>query len=330
MDVQIEDISPLEKKLSITIAAETVTDEVTQAYAKLKKKTQVPGFRKGRVPRKILERHYHDKVSSDIASRLVSDALAEVLQEQKLKPVGAPDVAPGEVAAEKPFTFTAIVTLAPVVDASDYEGIPLTHKKATTTDEELDGHLKEMAEQTSLSVDDELAKRMGHETLDELKEALREQLNEMKDQRTRSQLDRTIAEILVDRNPFDVPDKMVQVRAQTLVQNLAAHMMDGMSQSMNPTLEDLEEDKRENVLEEAEFSVRRELLLAAIARQEQIVVRPGQREALIEKLAKQTGQPGDVLKEMLSQDTAGAKLDEKILDDNVIDWLFERAVIEKE
>ena len=119
---------------------------------------------------------------------------------------------------------------------------------------------------------------------------------------------------------------MVAERAQTLVESISAQLVDGMSQAMFATLDDLDEEKREQVLEEAEFSVRREVILEAIGRQERIGLDEEEREAGIERIAARTGQPGDILRGALQQGGM-ASFEAKLLEDKIIAWLLERAEI---
>jgi trigger factor len=173
-------------------------------------------------------------------------------------------------------------------------------------------------------LDTAFAQRVGHETVEDLRAALRSELLEMMAQRGRDREVRDLIEVLIERNPFDVPRPMVTDRAQTLVASISAQLVDGMSQAMGMTLDDLEEEKREHVLEEAEFSVRRELILEAIGREEGIRLEDGECDAGIEEMAARTGQPADGLRSALLRGGMG-KYEAKLLEDKIIAWLLERA-----
>ena len=110
------------------------------------------------------------------------------------------------------------------------------------------------------------------------------------------------------------------------MESISAQLVDGMSQAMFATLDDLDEEKREQVLEEAEFSVRREVILEAIGRQEGIRLGDGECDAGIERVAAQTGQPGEALRRALLQGGMD-KFEAKLLEDKIIAWLLERAEI---
>jgi trigger factor len=175
-------------------------------------------------------------------------------------------------------------------------------------------------------LDAAFAQRVGHDTVEDLRAALRSQLLEMMAQRGRDRETRSLIETIIERNPFEVPRPMVSDRAQTLVESIAAQLVDGMSRAMLVTLEDLDEEKREQVLEEAEFSVRREVILEAIGRQEGIRLEEGECDAGLERMAAQTGQPVEALRGVLLQGGM-AKFEAKLLEDKIITWLLEGAEI---
>ena len=175
-------------------------------------------------------------------------------------------------------------------------------------------------------LDTAFAQQVGHDTVEDLRAALRGQLLEMMAQRGRERERRNLIETLIERNPFEVPRSMVSDRAQTLVESIAAQLVDGMSQAMFVTLDDLDEEKREQVLEEAEFSVRREVILEAIGRQEEICLEEGECDAGLERMAAQTGQPVEAVRGALLRGGM-AKFEAKLLEDKIIAWLLERAEI---
>jgi trigger factor len=183
---------------------------------------------------------------------------------------------------------------------------------------------------TRPALDDEFAKAMGHETVGELRQAVHSGLLDSKARRAREQRVRQLIEAIYQRKPFEVPPTMVADRAQTLVDSVAARLMDGMSGAMEPTVDDLDEEKRGQVLKEAGHSVRRELILEAVARQEGIRLDEGELDAHVEKLAGQAGQPPEVLRQLLLQRGAMAELEGKLLAEKTVDWLLERAELVEE
>jgi trigger factor len=422
MDVELEEAGPLEKKLSVTVPAKSVDRRFATAYRELQRSVELPGFRKGKVPRKLLEKRWGERVADEVAAELAAEALEDALAQQELDTVGAPELDLGEARPGQPFRFSATVGLRPHPTVSDYRGARVVRETPTLTDEELEGHLESMRRQSGVletveedrpaadgdvldvtltfqdekygdlvrdhqllslpddpthpfvldlvrglsrgemgtdevtipddyvvpdwagrscrvavlvhaikslslpSLDADFARRVGHDSVEDLREALRSQLIGMMEQRGRDRESRSLIEAIIESNPFEVPRAMVTQRAQTLVESIAAQLTDGMSRGMGPTLKDLDDVKRGQVMEEAEFSVRREVILEAIGRREAIRLEEGERDAGIERVAARTGQPVEVLRSALLQGGM-AQFEAKVLEDKILAWLLDRADI---
>ncbi|EAU64498.1 trigger factor family protein, partial [Stigmatella aurantiaca] len=87
MKVQVEELSPVEKKLSIEVDSTRVSDELTRAYTALGRQVKLPGFRQGKVPRRILEQRFRQQVEDDVIQRVVQSAYVEAVREHKVEVV---------------------------------------------------------------------------------------------------------------------------------------------------------------------------------------------------------------------------------------------------
>jgi len=134
----VEDISPVKKKLNIEVTPETVDKELGKALADVAKKAKIPGFRPGKAPRNIVERHYGDEVRGEVVQRLVTESYLRALQEHKLNPVEMPHIDNiSTLAKGSPLTFTAIVEVRPDIELGTYDGIEVKEEAITVSDEEL-------------------------------------------------------------------------------------------------------------------------------------------------------------------------------------------------
>ncbi len=145
MKVQVEELSPIEKKLSIEVENARVTEELNRAYAALGKQVKLPGFRPGKVPRHILEKRYRGQVEEEVVQRVVQNAWMEAVREHKVEPVGQPQVtSTSGIQPETPFTFEARVEVKPKVEAKDYAGIELSKVETSVSDQELDERMEQL------------------------------------------------------------------------------------------------------------------------------------------------------------------------------------------
>src|SRR6185295_19112993 len=109
MKVQVEELSPVERKLSIEVPPEQVQAELGRAYAQLGRSVRLPGFRPGKVPRRILEQRFKGEVDDDVTRNLVERAYLSAISEHHVDAVGAPQLTPVRLDQEKPFAFDAQV-----------------------------------------------------------------------------------------------------------------------------------------------------------------------------------------------------------------------------
>ncbi len=145
MKVQVEELSPIEKKLSIEVENARVAEELTRAYTALSKQVKLPGFRQGKVPRRILEQRFREQVEDEVIQRVMQNAWQEAAREHKVEAVAPPQVTNNSgLKADGPFSFEARVEVKPKVEAKDYQGLPLTRTDTNVADSDVDARLEEL------------------------------------------------------------------------------------------------------------------------------------------------------------------------------------------
>ena len=128
MQVTVEDISSVKKVLHIEIPVEKITSELDKAYNTLKKTAKIKGFRQGKAPRSVLERHHGKDVQADVSSSLIQDSFFNALKEKSLEPIGNPQLDPPELTSDAPYCYDATIEIKPVLGAIDFKGIELDRK----------------------------------------------------------------------------------------------------------------------------------------------------------------------------------------------------------
>ena len=144
MKVNVEDISSIKKKVNVEIAEDQVTKEVDSFYSELRRKAKIKGFRPGKVPRNILERHFKDYVKAEVIQKLIENTYPGVLSENNLHPVSNPMIDPGELESGKPFQYAATIEVKPDIKLEGYVGLNIEGKKEGTKDEEVEERLKNL------------------------------------------------------------------------------------------------------------------------------------------------------------------------------------------
>ena len=148
-------------KLVIVASAEEFEAGLNAAYNKNKNKISVPGFRKGKAPRKMIEQLYGSQIFfEDAANEIIPDAYADAAKESGLDIVSQPKVSIEQLEAGKPFIFAAEVAVRPEVELGEYKGVEVTKADAEVTDADVEEELKKVQDQNSrtVSVEDRAVK----------------------------------------------------------------------------------------------------------------------------------------------------------------------------
>lgn len=145
MDVKVDHISAVRKKLSFEINAEKVSAEIDKAYRKIGKNAKLPGFRPGKVPRTILEKNFAGQMEEQVLTRLINDSYFQALSDHNIPAVGDPEISDNSpLESGKPFTYSAQVEIKPDVEAKDYLGLELKKEKFQPDEKVVEGRLEEM------------------------------------------------------------------------------------------------------------------------------------------------------------------------------------------
>ena len=154
MSVQVEKLEKNMAKLTIEVSAEEFDAAIEQAYQKDKKKISLPGFRKGKAPRKMIEKMYGTGVFyEDAANIVIPKAYSEAAKECGEEIVSQPEISVTQIGAGQPFIFTAEVALKPAVTLGDYKGVEVEKTPVEVSEEEVDKEVDKERENNSRTID---------------------------------------------------------------------------------------------------------------------------------------------------------------------------------
>lgn len=172
MSVQVEKLEKNMAKLTIEVAAEEFEKAIQGAYLKQKSRISIPGFRKGKVPRAMIEKMYGVAIFyEDAANALIPEAYAKALEEDECKAldiVSQPNIDVVQIEKGKSFIFTAEVATKPEVTLGEYKGVEVPKADLEVTDEEVEAELKKEQEKNSrrVTVEDRAVENGDIVTLD--------------------------------------------------------------------------------------------------------------------------------------------------------------------
>lgn len=150
MSVQVEKLEQNMAKLTIELDAAQFEDAMKKAFNKNKNKFNIPGFRKGKAPRAMIEKMYGEGILyEDAADEAINATCMQAMDESGLDIVSRPEVSVEQIGKDKPFIYTALVAVKPEVTLGEYKGIEVEKADASVSAEDVEAELKKVQDQNS-------------------------------------------------------------------------------------------------------------------------------------------------------------------------------------
>ena len=166
MNVEIEETGPVERKLRVEISTADVDAAFDGVYRVLSKGARIPGFRKGKVPRSVVQRYFGEQARGDVLERLVRDSLPRAIEESALEVLGEPRFEPGDPPAEgEPFAYAAVVDIRPPIELAQTRGLRVDEPELPEPEQDpVEAHLEQLRIQQSQLVEEAagVAAARGH------------------------------------------------------------------------------------------------------------------------------------------------------------------------
>jgi len=159
MQVTVNEVGGLTKKLKIVLPKEEVSKEIDAGFRKIKNDARIKGFRRGKVPRHILERTYGQQVRAEVAEKLVQATYFDAVEKEKLDVVAHPDIKTPVFEEDGSFSYEAEVDTRPQFELKDYKGAEVEKEEIEVSDEETETEVERMRKEMAplRSVEDRAA-----------------------------------------------------------------------------------------------------------------------------------------------------------------------------
>jgi trigger factor len=144
MKIDLDELSPVQRKIHIELPADKVASEFSRAYQDLGRRVRIKGFRAGKAPRSVLQGIYGDEVRGQVRSQLVEHSLGEVIKERGLQIVSRPEIEAVELEEGRDFSFSAVFEVKPEIDIRDYLGIEIEMGRVAVTGDQVEEALKRL------------------------------------------------------------------------------------------------------------------------------------------------------------------------------------------
>jgi len=145
MEAHVEEVGPCKRKITVQVPAKDVTGKFDENYENLRKSLELPGFRRGHVPRRLMERRFGDDVAKDVRRILLDETFEKAVGDNELEVVGRPDFQEEDLAeaiVDQPFSYTVTVEIKPEFDLPDYAQLALKKPSVEPTEKELQSRIE--------------------------------------------------------------------------------------------------------------------------------------------------------------------------------------------
>ena len=425
MDIAVEQVSELTRKLTITLPRETVEPALAKAYAKINKDVKLRGFRRGKIPQSVLENNFKDQVRGEVAEKLIQETYFDAVEKEALDPVVHPEIAEHEFKEDGAFVYVAMVDVKPQIELKEYKGLEVEKTMVVVQEEEIDkeiallrrhqavlqtaedGHgiamddvavvdfqgfhngkamkevhnenfnvdmgmhrlgkdfedkllgmkkgdktlyeitfpadypnpvlagknvefkvdIKDVKVRIQPELDDEFAKDIKPElnTLAELREDIRQRLRQAREDALQGDLDDKIMHKLIEKNPFEVPQRLVNYEIQEMLKQAEENLKrSGLSfESAGVKLDELVEKNREIAVRR----VKGDFLLKKIAEVEEIKVADEDIQRGYQRIAEQYRMTVDEVKKYFQRREEVLPFINELHNEKVLNFLREQAKI---
>jgi trigger factor len=149
LNVQVKEETPTRRVLDIEVEADEVGAELERVVADYARRIQLPGFRRGKVPRTVLETRFGSNFQQETIERAIENACRRAFTENQIVPLMPAEVEDLKVAPSGPITFRAVVEVRPEVEAKNYKGLPVVRRTRAVGDEDVERELEAVHESTA-------------------------------------------------------------------------------------------------------------------------------------------------------------------------------------
>lgn len=144
MDVVIEKLADLTRKITVTLPEAMVQKELKTAYDKVQSDVKIKGYRRGKVPRSVIVKNYKPQVEGEVAEKLVQDTYFTVIEQEKIDPVVHPEISEPRFRDDGTFSFVAMIDVKPVFELQGYKGVEVERPVVEVSEEEVAAELESM------------------------------------------------------------------------------------------------------------------------------------------------------------------------------------------
>jgi len=268
MKTEVKKIDSTKREINIEVIGDVVKNKFEDVFKKIAQEAKVPGFRPGNAPRDILEKNYAALAHEQVLKELVPDIYNQAIQTEKIDCLDLLLISEVKLDRSR-LSFKATIEVAPEIKIANYKGIKLNYKKISVTADEIKRNLDSLKETRKLdSIDDNFAKTLSYPNLGELEKTIDRQILAQKDEQRHRQIEEEIINSITKGLDFKLPQVLVDRQLEDLLKQAKVNL--AMKGFPRERIEEQEKELVKNLQPEARSQVQVYLILAEIAKKENI------------------------------------------------------------
>jgi trigger factor len=270
MKTEVKKLDSTKCEINVAVSGELVKNKFEQVFTQIGKEAKVPGFRPGKAPRDILEKHYASSVHEQVLKELVPDVYNQAIASEKLDVIELPQIT--EVKLDRSsLSFKAVVEVTPEIAVKNYKHLLIKYKAVTVSSDEVKRQIDSVKEsRQAQNLDDKFARSLGYPTLAELEKAVERQIFVTKENQERQRIESELIENITKDLEFKLPAGLVERQTQDMLRQTKIDL--AMKGIPRDKIDEQEKLLLERIQPEAKKQVKVYLVLSGIAKKEGMVI----------------------------------------------------------
>ena len=270
MKTEVKKLDSTKCELSVAVSGELVKNKFEEVFSQIAKEAKVPGFRPGKAPRDVLEKHYASSVHEQVLKELVPDVYNQAISTEKLDVIELPQITDVKLDRSN-LSFKAVVEVSPEIIMKDYKNQKINFKTVSVTAEEIKKQIDSVKQSRKAEVlDDKFSRSLGYPNLAQLEKAVERQIFISKENQERQRIESELIDNLLKSVEFKIPQSLVTRQAQDMLRQAKLDL--AMKGIPRDKIEEQEKLISEGIQPEAKKQVKVYLVLAQIAKKEGISI----------------------------------------------------------
>ena len=270
MKIEVKKLDSTKCEINVAVGGELVKNKFEAVFAQVSKEAKVPGFRPGRAPRDVLEKHYAGAVHEQVLKELVPDVYNQAIQEQKLDVIELPQITDCKLDRSN-LSFKAIVEVTPEIAVKNYKNKKINFKTVSVSREEINRQIDSVKESRKVEIiDDQFCRSLGYPNLAQMEKTVERQIFITKENQERQRIENELIEEVMKGLEFKLPQGLISRQIQDMLRQTKIDL--AMKGVPRDKIDEQDKLLLEGIEPEAKKQVKVYLVLSQIAKNENIAI----------------------------------------------------------